>query len=295
MHEGRDGGTGPVVVGVDGSRDADLALRWACEEAARRGVDVVAVIVVPVHPAAAAPSASAPVDEAEALLRLAIGRLGPSPAPIRPTVLCAPPAPGLRAEAHRQEGSLLVVGRRGTARFSRMLVGSVSTALAHNPSLPLVVVPDLPPVPTGQLRRVLVGVDGSDGSLAALRWAGAEAAGRGAHIDVLTVRPTPLGGADDPDPAPFGGVTGALRSLSPGDGDGVSVEEVEGDTATSLLQRCTGHDLVVVGASRPGSLRRRVFGSVSQAMARHAPVPAVIVPLAYGAGQHRPSTLAAVS
>ena len=39
-----------IVVGVDGSKESRQALRWACEEAALRSLDVLAVAVWNVFP-----------------------------------------------------------------------------------------------------------------------------------------------------------------------------------------------------------------------------------------------------
>ncbi|MCU4182852.1 universal stress protein [Acidiferrimicrobium sp. IK] len=304
MNEEHDEGRRPVVVGVDGSPDSDLALRWACDEGRRRGVEVVALTVVPVYPAMAAPDGPAAVTEAEAILRASLERVASGGLPVRAALVCAPPAPGLRSEAERLDAALVVVGRRGAGRFSRMLVGSVSTALAHKPGRPLVIVPGPEPLPpTGARQRILVGVDGSPAAAAALVWATHEAEVSGATLDVLYASTEPVWGVTDRQPLVDDGALGrptlpelhqTLDALPASWRHEVDVRVATGDAGTLLLRNSTAYDLVVVGAPRPGSLRRRVFGSVSQSLARHCPVPVAIIPAGVTAREPGDLRLAAV-
>ena len=78
---------------------------------------------------------------------------------------------------------LLVVGARGMGGFRGLLLGSVSRRCAHLATVPLVIVRRMAGV---QHRgRIVVGVDGSESSAGALRWARREAAVRGCRLSVL--------------------------------------------------------------------------------------------------------------
>ena len=119
----------------------------------------------------------------------------------------------------------------------------------------------------------MVGVDGSPGSLAALRFAAAEAGLRGARLRVVHAWTVPLAVAL-PEPAVLG------QPIIPEP----EFEEVraallaEGTAAHALVQAAEGADLLVVGSRGRGGFKGLLLGSVSQQCAHHAPCPVAIVP-----------------
>jgi nucleotide-binding universal stress UspA family protein len=138
---------------------------------------------------------------------------------------------------------------------------------------------------------IVVGVDGSDGSLAALRFALEEARLRDAELRVVAAWRLPLaaygGPLVPPEPALFeeirdaahGTLGKALDDMGAARAD-VRVETVvgEGQAAHVLLDEARGADLLVVGSRGLGGFRGLLLGSVSQQCAQHAPCPLVIVP-----------------
>jgi nucleotide-binding universal stress UspA family protein len=131
-----------MVVGVDGSREADLALRWAAEEAVARDAELEVVMVTPAsrHASSRPGSPSASHDDvANGTLRASIDNLGPTPAQIRPRALTGDPAQVLVDEASTCE--LLVVGSRGRGQTKEALLGSVSHRCAHQTEVAVVIVP----------------------------------------------------------------------------------------------------------------------------------------------------------
>jgi nucleotide-binding universal stress UspA family protein len=143
---------------------------------------------------------------------------------------------------------------------------------------------------TGRM-PIVVGVDGSDGSRRALRWAADEAAARGDDLTLVYVwdRPqayAPLGlGAYPIDAEPIqeaaqsvlDGFVEEARELAPD----VPVKGllVEGPPAGALLDAARSADLLVVGSRGLGGFRSLLLGSVSHQVVQHAPCPVVIVPL----------------
>jgi nucleotide-binding universal stress UspA family protein len=146
--------------------------------------------------------------------------------------------------------------------------------------------------------RVVVGVDGSEGSTVALRFAVGEARLRDAVLQVVYAWRLPLAVA-----APEASALGVplipeltfagLRDASVGtaealvddalagiDTSGVHVERtiVEAAPAQALVEVAGGADLLVVGSRGRGGFAGVVLGSVSQQCAHHAPCPVVIVP-----------------
>jgi nucleotide-binding universal stress UspA family protein len=124
------------------------------------------------------------------------------------------------------------------------------------------------------IRRVLVGVDGSEAARRACAWACELAAQAGA--DVLAVHAVGLlehahleepGRGTAVQPADLGLPSGALRV-------------VEGDPVDALLQLAEelGADLLVVGSRGIGGRPELLLGSTSAQVAQRSTRPVVIVP-----------------
>ncbi|MGW4209290.1 universal stress protein [Lentzea sp. NPDC004789] len=136
----------PVVVGVDGSPAARAALRWAVEDARRRGCRVDAVSAwhpdygVMIGPLPAEVMMSMPPQELEAVARKALDAAveGFDGVDIRPVLVEGDPRDVL-VEAS-QEAELLVVGNRGHGTIVGAILGSVSSYCVHHASCPVVVV-----------------------------------------------------------------------------------------------------------------------------------------------------------
>ena len=136
--------------------------------------------------------------------------------------------------------------------------------------------------------RVVVGVDGSESSLRALRWAADEARRRGATLDVVHAWHLPYA-AGYPYLAAYGDLgvfeeegrailDRALTETNLKDAEGVEPIFVHGGPARVLLDTAKGADLLVVGSRGLGGFAGLLLGSVSHQVALHAPCPAVIIP-----------------
>ena len=135
--------------------------------------------------------------------------------------------------------------------------------------------------------RIVVGVDGSPGSLAALEWAVDEARRRQARLDVVHVWDVPMLAYSAITPVVTGIDEGELESaarevldkLVAGLPHDVTVEPIlaRGTAASVLLETARGADLVVVGSRGHGGFVGLLLGSVSAALAHHSPCPVVIV------------------
>lgn len=138
-------------------------------------------------------------------------------------------------------------------------------------------------------RRIVVGVDGSDQSKAALRWAVRQAELTGAAIEVVIAwhYPVMAGGyawapvsAMDADFAEVAAKTIAeavAEEVDPVSGVQVSTSVVEGNAAQALLDAAKGAELLVVGSRGHGGFTGALLGSVSQHCAHLSPCPIVIV------------------
>jgi nucleotide-binding universal stress UspA family protein len=137
---------------------------------------------------------------------------------------------------------------------------------------------------------VVVGVDGSDGSVEALRFALEEARIRGAKLRAVNawhIPPAVYGAGWAPasvDLDEYRKLAEAALQKSLEDvgaeASGVTVTPVleEGQPADVLCAEADNADLLVVGSRGLGGFRGLLLGSVSQQCAHHAPCPVVVVP-----------------
>ena len=135
-------------------------------------------------------------------------------------------------------------------------------------------------------RRIVVGVDGSPSSKAALRWAICQAELSGAVVEAVTAWWYPSGfglagapgdAADSADDAEKT-LTVALGEVS-GLDPAVVVRPriIQGHPAEVLVREAARADLLVVGGCGHGGLLATVLGSVSQHCAQQAPCPVLVM------------------
>lgn len=135
-----------IVVGVDGSAESKLALRWAIEEARLRGCDVLAVHawVYPVFVESFMPGevlfdGALLRSAAEELLEAAVGEVAGAAGdvPVRRVTVEGEPVEVLVEASAGAE--LLVVGTRGAGGFGGLRLGSVSHRCTQEALCPVVV------------------------------------------------------------------------------------------------------------------------------------------------------------
>jgi nucleotide-binding universal stress UspA family protein len=169
-----------LLVGVDGSVAAAAALRWAGRLAGHVGAEVLVANVFEPEQAEVSP------DEYQKLLTGAEDRLAEWADPLSDSDLhhqclqLTGPPDTLLAAARSEHADLLVVGTRGAGRHAALHLGSMAHHLAHHTGGPLAIVPlDGADADIG---RIVLGVDGSEGSAAAVSWCAAVAPALGAEV-----------------------------------------------------------------------------------------------------------------
>jgi nucleotide-binding universal stress UspA family protein len=282
----------PVVVGVDGSDDSDRAIRFAVEEATRLGTGLRLVHAVyetlPMSPMVPLVSSETldevgrriVTDAAARLRELVGGRLA-----VETVVALGPPARGLLDAA--ADAALIVLGHRHLSRLGRVFTGSTTIALAARASCPVVCVP-AEWTPTPAQPRVVVGVDGSSGSRAAIGAAFEAASRRGGSVTVLHAWRLP---------DQYDAVAGSpvledewlqeseiiLSEILAGWRDSypdvpVDVELRYERPAAALTEASAKADLVVVGRHGHGGVLGLPLGSIARALVHHSHCPVVLVP-----------------
>jgi nucleotide-binding universal stress UspA family protein len=136
---------------------------------------------------------------------------------------------------------------------------------------------------------IVVGVDGSPGSVAALRWAVAEAGLRRASVEVVSAWSIPAIVATpfvpalgyswaDLKEAAQEAVDQVIRELGPHPDVTVTTKVIEGRAAHVLLDEAADADLLVVGSRGLGGAAELLLGSTSHTCAHHTRIPLVVVP-----------------
>jgi nucleotide-binding universal stress UspA family protein len=290
------GGAAGVVVGVDGSPGARAALVWALADAARRGarLQVVSAFPVDIYWGDAMLIDERRIEafraDTEGRVRALVDEVrSQSGAGAAAVDVAVAPGPATQVVLAAAEGAaLLVVGSRGRGPVRSTVLGSVALHAATHARCPVVVVH--PRADTGSApRRVVVGVDGSDGSRAALAHAVAEAERLDADVTVIaayTLR-SYWSGAYQASVPPVERLREAVRSdaeamvsqIGAPTTVGVRVLPVEGPAGDTLVRAAEGADLLVVGGRGRGAVRGMLLGSVALHCVINAPCPVMVVPV----------------
>ncbi|MGF1599435.1 MAG: universal stress protein [Acidimicrobiales bacterium] len=272
-----------IVVGVDGSTNATDALAWATAVAEGVGAGVVAVTAFD------KPSIEVPPEdrhqlraEREAELDRWIAAVDGT-AEVRRVVSDGDPRQVILGEALATAADLVVLGHAGASGGPGFLhLGSVVEYAAHHTAVPLAVIPAgwrSPP------ERVVIGVDGSAESLAAIAWASSMAPLQPAVTAVQVAEPllewTPASSPDNwrrgverdlaqwTTPLTEAGLSTtvvAKRRLHPADGLLAVAEE-------------RAADLLVVGTRGLGGFRGLRAGGVALKILHRTGLPLVLVPV----------------
>ena len=282
-----------ILVGIDGSPESLAAVRWAAREAVLRRRPVTLMHVV--SPIIVSWSIEAVLsdyqgwqeDNADNVIRLAqetlCAAVDGSPAP---EALVERRHDGVMTELTEASGSadLIVIGSRGLGPVGGAVLGSVSRGLLHHARCPVVVAKDGVVTNTDRDLPVLLGIDGSPSSEAAIGFAFAEASRRGVDLVALhawsDVALFPVPGRDwhpgeDQGHEILGERLAGWQEQYPD----VTVHRriVCDKPARWLIDESRHAQLVVVGSRGRGGISAMLLGSVSTAVAESASAPVAVV------------------
>jgi nucleotide-binding universal stress UspA family protein len=298
-------GSPRVLVGIDGSPGARAALVQAWFTAARRSAILDVVSVYPALPAwFGGPPPAQPGDEAvrvdtDTRARAFVDEVGKDPAVVDIVGAAAVPVriralPGTPAEALVEasgDADLLVVGSRGRGAVRSAVLGSVALHCVTHARCPVEVVHR---VPAAAASGVVVGVDGSVDSRAALHAAIVEAARTGSPVRVVAAyevgniwsdmyavtAPTKQRLAAELERIVDSEVAG-VREEIPAEVaarvPAITTEAVEGPPSDLLVAASEDAELLVVASRGHGALRGLLLGSVALRCVVHGRCPVLVV------------------
>jgi len=277
-----------IIVGVDESSYAQIALKWAVDYGRCRELPVTAVMawdfVLQHHPDLDArfdPTYDADIA-AKVLDELVVRAVGAEHDVA--TVVVNDRAGHALIEAAGIDASLLVVGARGMSGFQGLLLGSVSREVLHAATGPVAVIRVQP---ASEFAPVVVGVDGSEPSHRALEWATEYARCRRLALIALHAWFPPYNPLGLWAPADLEKQAVAATRLL--DEELTAVDESrlvapidrrvrESRASAALLEAGSIASLVVVGSRGHGHVTKRLLGSVSDQVSHYATCPVVVVP-----------------
>ena len=279
-----------ALVGYDGSDASATAAAFGLWLAGKAGVQTTLVHVCadpkPSIPASALATASEHLAAEESDWRRQLDNLtayGSDRAPVDCWVKRGHPAGALIDAATATEADVILIGSSGVGTLRGELLGSVSSQLVEHAPCSVMVFREGYPASPAHLRSVLVGLDGSRGSLDALAMAQELAAPLEARLVLCAAYPAgvafapPTSELRDEPRVHARSVVDAARRTVPGKPE--VIEELgEGRARDVLLRACEHHApaVLVLGSRGLRGFKRLLLGSTSRWLANHAPCPVLI-------------------
>jgi nucleotide-binding universal stress UspA family protein len=281
-----------VIVGVDGTKDGDRAVRYGTALATRAGLDLRLVHVAheisfyaPMMPYL---SDDTVTEIGESVLQKAVklaeeagfdaGRIG--------TLLAeGPRTPALLG--HAEDAEFIVLGTR-TSAVQHLLTGATSLSVVAHSSVPVHCVPPGWSDDRDESGRLVVGVDGSEADHDILQEAFVEASMRGAALEILHAwRPvspydvTITGRVlrDDWDKTAREALTRRIEQVAATHADVGWTLRLEFERVPVALHEAAANaDLLIIGRHGRSARFGLPVGSNARTLVHHATCPVVVVP-----------------
>jgi len=209
------------------------------------------------------------------------------------TVVVGRPASAILERATQVGADLIVMGSRGRGAIATMVLGSTSAEVAAHAPCPVLV------ARTAGIGRVLLALDGAEGSDRIVASVAAMAILRNAHIEVLSVAPSFIPGPGVMLSGGYGvpiawyeesvaAARTALEGVARGAAERLAAAGLDatwtvkdGDAAATIIDTAAHGeaDLVVIGTRRRTGLSRLLLGSVARNVLTHAHASVLVLRL----------------
>jgi nucleotide-binding universal stress UspA family protein len=274
-----------ILVGVDGSDSAANAMRWAADLATHTAAELVVMngfgpTEGELDPCRFEALYAQRVARLESWSRSAIS----DQLEVSTVVEPGDPRPGILAVAKSTRADMIVVGRIGRSTGpGRFHLGSFAEWLAHHTEVPVAIIGG---ETSPSVQSVLVGVDGSAGSRAAVAWirdtlARPELSVVAASVHQPILEWTPAGSDDNWRRDLERDIRKDFAAELIAAGIEVAASALSGSNTARLLLRAAGgaaSDLIVVGARGLGGFTGLRVGGVALKILHDADRPVVLVP-----------------
>lgn len=285
-----------ILLASDGSSHSRLATRWLRDLALPSDTTISVLTVATLDEP---PRDAQTMSDLRATVRADARRVGERAAKIlrrrwrevEVVVTEGDPRVEIVRVAEEMKIGMIVLGSRGLGRVKRFLIGSTSLAAARYAACPVAIVRGRP----HKTGRVLVAIDGSNGSRAALRFLSISDIERDSRVTLLHVLPRTgasgtrgsVGSSEDRkldedarrQEAEAESILHDAASML--DESGRSSERLvtHGDPAREIAKVARSHDadLVILGARGLRTLGRLLLGSVSETVLHQGSHPVIIV------------------
>lgn len=296
-----DSQAGRIVVGYDGSPRAGLAVDWAAAVAQRRQLPLTVLHILdymgmipgpvgpPLWPNLAKKAALEVAEEGARRARKVVEST-------EVTAVTKIDRVAYSLVESSREAELIVVGTRGHGEAAGVLLGSVGFAVSAHALCPVAVVRGDSSRLPGPDRPVVVGVDGSPSSHAALAYARGVAVSTAAPLVIVTAYQStasqpwakaavytvenhggPTFGTIAEEAAEKLAAAAVETVLEQSPPVNVSARALEGRTVSVLTAAAANAGLLVVGSRGHGGFVGLLLGSVSHGAIHLAPGPVVVV------------------
>ena len=278
-----------ILVATGGSPWSDAAVAYAIRLAAGMGAEVVIVTVLTLPVSSGMPETGLEVDilidsveqEGKERLRRASASATRAGVAAIPRLTWGNIPATILQTADAEACDLIILGSRGLTGWKRLMLGSISNAVAAKASQPVLVVKQHPSVASCAplWRRVLVATDGSAWSDAAV-----EHAVRLAHAEQLEVCFLHVAwtrGLRGDTPAALAGQESLVRAAARAAAAGLVYDATLGigDIVRTILDTAATKqcDAIVMGSRGLTGWKRLMLGSIAGAVAATAVLPVLIV------------------
>jgi nucleotide-binding universal stress UspA family protein len=277
-----------ILVATGGSPWSDAAAAYAIALAAQMGADLCILTVLNVSGVYAMPDVMASSEllmesveqQGQEMLAHTAAHAINAGVPHVALLKWGNVAETILQTAAEEQCDLIVLGSRGLSGFKRLMLGSISNAVAAKAQCPVLVIKQ-PPLGPLHWRRVLVATGGSPWSDAAVDHAIELARAQQLEVCILYVEQRRSRRMDSLFSLTSDGKNVLALAEARAAAASVPYEAklVQGDVVTTILATAAEEhcDVIILGSRGLTGFKRLMLGSTSNAVSATAPVPVLIV------------------